>query len=117
MNVHEIIDQAIDENRWRERVLVGFAILFVVLGAFVLLWGLVNDSMLAFAGVVESLLFVPAVLLIRSISRENMALRLLEIPLRKAKTAEEAANVLMRYFASAHQLVDRTDLPQQRDPS
>ena len=109
MNVHEIIDRAIEENRWRERVLLGFAILFVGLGTFVLLWGLVHDSALAYAGIVESLLFVPAVLLIRTVSRENMALRMLEIPLRKAKTAEEAASVLMRYFASAHNLVDGTE--------
>ena len=83
MNVHEIIDRAIEENRWRERVLLGFAILFVALGAFVLVWGLVHDSVLAYAGIAESLLFVPAVLLIRTVSRENMALRMLEIPLRK----------------------------------
>ena len=71
MNVHEIIDRSIEENRWRERVLLGFSILFVGLGAFVLLWGLVHDSALAYAGIVESLLFVPAVLLVRTVSRET----------------------------------------------
>ena len=91
------------------RTLILFALLLA--GAFVLLWGLVHDSMLAFVGVIESLLFVPAVVLIRTIRRENMALRMLGIPLRKAKTAEEAAKVLMRYFASAHQLANETNIP------
>ena len=104
LKVREIIEHAIKENRSREKLLVGFAVLFVVLGTAVLAWGLVHDSLIAFAGVAESVLFVPAVLLVRRINQENTALRMLEIPLRKAKTAEEASRVLTRFFSTAYDI-------------
>ena len=102
LKVREIIEQAIEENRSRERLLVGFGVVFVLLGTGVLIWGLVNNSLIAYAGVAESVLFVPAILLVRRINRENTALRMLEIPLRKAKTAEDAARVLTRFFSTAY---------------
>jgi hypothetical protein len=101
-DVREIIDVAIRENRARERVLLIFAAVFVGLGAGVLVWGLIQDSLVAYAGVVESGLFVPAILVVRRINRENTALRMLEIPLRKARTSEEAERVLIRLFASVY---------------
>ena len=102
MKVREIIELAIQENRVRERTLLGFAVLFIALGSIVLVWGLLLNSFIAYAGVVESLLFVPPVLLVRRINHENTALRMLEIPLRKAKTAEEAARVLTLFFSAAY---------------
>jgi hypothetical protein len=102
MKAREIIDLAIQENRVREKVLLGFAIFFVLLGSGVIIWGLLQNSFVAYAGVVESLLFVPAVLLVRRINHENAALRMLEIPLRKAKTADEAARVLTQFFSTAY---------------
>jgi hypothetical protein len=104
LKVRDIIENAIQENRTREKLLVGFAMVFVLLGTAVLGWGMVNDSLIAYAGVAESVLFVPAILLVRRINRENTALRLLEIPLRKTKTADEAARVLTRFFAAAYQI-------------
>jgi hypothetical protein len=102
VKVREIIDLAIKENRVREKVLLGLAVFFIILGAIVLLWGLFQNSLIAYAGVVESLLFVPAVVLVRRINHENTALRLLEIPLRKAKTADEAAKALTLFFSAAY---------------
>lgn len=102
LKVRDIIDQAIRENQGRERLLLAFAVGFVVLGSVVLMWGLANDSVIAYAGIAESILFIPAILVLRRITHENTALRLLEIPLRKAKTAEEAARVLTAFFASAY---------------
>lgn len=104
LKVRDVIDNAIDENRLRQRLLVGFAVMFVVMGTVVLVWGLVQDSLVAFAGVAESALFVPAIVLVRRINHENAALRLVEIPLRKAKTAEQAARVLTRFFAVAYNI-------------
>jgi hypothetical protein len=63
--MREVIDQAIRENQVGERILLGFAVVFVGLGAFVLVWGVVTDSFVGYAGVAESVLFVPAVLLVR----------------------------------------------------
>src|ERR1022692_1515782 len=104
--VREIIDKAIDENRSREKLRVGFAVVFVLLGTAGLGWGLMTDSVIAYAGVAESVLFVPAILLVRRINHENTALRMLESPLRKAKTAEEAARFLTRFFSTAYGICD-----------
>src|SRR5713226_8053745 len=102
LKVHEIIESAIEDNRQRVGLLFGFAIVFVLLGSVVLVWGLIQDSFVAYAGVAESLLFVPAIHSVRRINHETAALRLLEIPLRRAKSADEAARILLRFFASAY---------------
>ena len=100
--VNEVIDSAISENRSAERILLGIAGLFLGLGTTVLIVGLIRDSVVAYAGVVESVLFVPAVSLVLRIRKENIALRILEIPLRKARTAQEAERVLIDFFRSTH---------------
>jgi hypothetical protein len=102
MKAREIIDLAIQENRVRAKVLLAFAIFFVVLGSGILVWGLLQNSFIAYAGVAESLLFLPAVAIVRRINHENTALCMLEIPLRKAKTADEAAKVLTHFFSVAY---------------
>lgn len=112
LKVREIIEKAIEENRSREKLLVGFAVVFVLLGTIGLGWGLVNDSLIAYAGVAESVLFVPAILLVRRINHENTALRMLEIPLRKTKTAEEAARLLTRFFSIAYGITEGPELKQ-----
>jgi hypothetical protein len=49
---------------------------------------------------IESSLFAPAVYFLRQIPRENLKLRLLELPLSSAKTADEAAQALIKLFAA-----------------
>jgi hypothetical protein len=101
LRVGDIISQAISENRRAEWLLYGFATLFVLVGLSLIICGIVKDTVLVWAGVAESVLFVPAVLLARRTREQNMAVRLLEIPLRKARSADEAAKVLTRFFQSA----------------
>jgi len=93
MKVRDIIEKAIEENRSREKLLVGFAVAFVLLGTVVLAWGLANDSLVAYAGVAESVLFVAGNPFWCGGSITKMPHAMLEIPLRKAKTADEAARV------------------------
>ena len=50
------------------------------------------------AGVAESVLFVPATLLARQTRRENIMIRMLELPLSQASTADEAAKMLAKTF-------------------
>jgi hypothetical protein len=85
-------------NEW---LLYAFAVVFVALGVVIIVWGLIADSLLAWAGVAESVLFVPAVVLAMRIRHQNTALRMLEVPLRKAKNADEAARVLVHSFWTA----------------
>lgn len=95
-----VIDAAIWENRFGERLLYGFAVLFVSVGLFALIVAVVrNQGISALAGGIASSLFWPAMREARQIRKENMAIRLLEDPLSRASTATEAANALRDAFS------------------
>lgn len=95
-----VIDQTIRENKIAAYVLYGFATTFVLLGVFVVVWGAVqNQGLVALAGSVQSALFYPAMASAQRLRRENVAIRLMEIPLSKAETAYEANNVITEFFA------------------
>jgi len=95
----EIIDQAIEENRWNERLLYFIAVICVISGITALLFGLIREQgVVAVAGGVASGLFIPAMHQARKIRRENMAIRLLEGPLSKAATAKDASDALKEFF-------------------
>jgi hypothetical protein len=98
----EIIDQAISENRINEFLLYGFAVVFVLSGMTALICGIIWEAgVVALAGGIGSGLFFPAMYLAHRIRRENIAIRLLEAPLSKAETSEEAANALREFFMAA----------------
>jgi hypothetical protein len=95
----EIIDQAIEENKWNERLLYFIAVACVVSGITALIFGLIQEQgVVAIAGGIASALFIPAMHQARQIRRENMAIRLLEGPLGKAETAKEASDALKEFF-------------------
>jgi hypothetical protein len=95
----EVIDQAIKENRRWETVLLVFAVLFVLLGAATIVWSFVQrQSFVTLAGSLESALFWPAWSLAARTRKDNIMLRMLELPLSKAKTSIEAAEMLQRVF-------------------
>jgi len=62
MKVRDIIEKAIEENRSREKLLVGVCRGICTVGNGCSCLGLANDSLVAYAGVAESVLFVPAIL-------------------------------------------------------
>jgi hypothetical protein len=94
----QIIDQAIRENKFSERLLYTFAALFVLCGMFALTVGIIkSDASIALLGAVAGLFF-PAMRQAREIRRENIAIRLLELPASKAETAREAAETLREFF-------------------
>jgi hypothetical protein len=98
----EVIDQAITENRVNEYLLYGFAIVFVLSGVTALICGMIWEAgVVALAGGIGSSLFFPAMYLAHKIRRENIAIRLLEAPLSKAETSDEAANALREFFIAA----------------
>jgi hypothetical protein len=97
----DVIDQAIRENRLPAILLYFFSMIFVGTGVTVLVVGTVHgQGIVALAGALGSAPFIPAVRLTQSIRRENMSIRLLEVPLTKATTAEEAARLLQEFFAN-----------------
>lgn len=100
----QVINQAIEENRFGERMLYGFAVAFVLVGLSVLGYGLRRgDHIEAITGCVASSLFFPAMSQARKIREQNMAIRLLEIPLSNSTTAQEASEVLRLFFESTFQ--------------
>lgn len=104
----EVIDQAISENRGGERVLYLFSLISFFTGLAVLGYGIYHtQSLTMILGTVANLMFYPAMRLARAIRDQNLAIRLLEIPLNNSKTAEEAATVLREFFEST--------MPTQRD--
>lgn len=97
----EIINQAIEENRWGERLLYLLSCATFLVGAGALIMGAYQgQQVIAASGAVAGTLFYPAMRLAKRIREQNIAIRLLEIPLSNSRTAEEAAKILQEFFAS-----------------
>jgi hypothetical protein len=97
----EIINHAINENRFGEHLLYLFSCATFLAGIFSLCIGAYRGQQTtAVVGTVARAMFYPAMRLARKIREQNMAIRLLEIPLSNTKTAEEATRILQEFFAS-----------------
>ncbi len=97
----DIIDQAIRENRAAEILLYILALAVVAVGSVVLISGVISDNgVVTIAGAISNALFVPAMYFARRIRSENIAIRLLEAPLSRADTAQEAAEAIKNNFLS-----------------
>jgi hypothetical protein len=97
----QVIDQAIRDNRVAEWICYGFAICFAlvgVVGFFVLI--ATGQPVLTVASGIASILFWPALSNAREIRKENIAIRLLEVPLGLATNEESAAKALEKVFLS-----------------
>jgi len=95
----EVIDQAIGENRVPEFILYVFACLFVAAGLALIGLAIYDKSPIhGISGVALNGLAWPAYNATRRIRSENLMLRMLEVPLMKAKTADEAAKMLTQAF-------------------
>jgi hypothetical protein len=97
----QVIDQAIRENRYAEYLCYGFAICFAtvgVVGFFILV--IAGQPVLTIASGIASILFWPALSNAREIRKENIANRLLEVPLGLATNEESAAKALEKVFLS-----------------
>lgn len=96
----EVIDQAISENRKPEWLLYIFAAVFVLTGEIVIGWAIsARAPLTTLIGVALNGLAWPAFRETRSLRAENLMLRMLEVPLSKTQTAEEAAKMLTEAFA------------------
>ena len=98
-SAQEVIDTAIKENRPNEYLLYAFALLFVGLGTSTFIYSVINGHWaLSIGSAIESGLFYPALNAVQKIRRENQKIRLLELALTNAKTAEQAAAALKQVF-------------------
>jgi hypothetical protein len=96
----QVIDQLIRENRPWEWLCFISAASFVVIGLAVIIRAMIvpQSEVLTVIGGVTSGLFWPAIAHARRIRKENQAIRLMEIPLSKAETDKEAAEILREAF-------------------
>jgi hypothetical protein len=98
----EIIDQAINDNRAREYHCYRCATIFVLIGVVIIAYGLVTGSWPQTAvGTLVIGMFLLAMRDALEIRRENIAIRLMEVPLSKATTARDAAEVIRDVFSYA----------------
>ena len=93
----EIIDQALEDNRFAEYMCYGFCMVFVFLGVSILIFGAISGKPLqALVGAITTGLFLPAMNNARSLRRESIKIRLLELRLGRADTAKEAIDEIAR---------------------
>ena len=105
----DVIDDAIRENLTAAWMMYIFAILFVFVGLFVLVMGVINkDPLSSILGAVSSSLFYPSMTAARRTRKENIAIRLLEAPLSRADTAKDASEML-------HKLVNNIMVDKRSD--
>ena len=94
-----MIDEAIRETWVWERVCLGFTITFGILGVVLLVIGAIRgDAGITGPGVGAAVLLAPTLWAAVRIRERNIRVRLLEIPLQKAKTAKEMAEIIDAVF-------------------
>ena len=97
-----VIDQAIRENRFPEKLSYVFASTFVVMGVVSFVWLMCKwEPVLTVITTISSACSWPAMNSARDIRRQNIAIRLMEIPLSRAENASSAASILEEFFSSA----------------
>lgn len=98
----EVIDQLIRENLWWEWLCFIAACLFLLIGVGVIIRAMLVDqsNVLTIVGGACNFLLWPSLAHAQRIRKENQAIRLLEIPLSKAVTAEKAADMIREMFVA-----------------
>lgn len=98
-SAQEVIDAAIRESRAWEWVCLGLTVTTALVGIALLVFGAVkSDWGIAGPGVAAAAVLPPALWAATRIRLTNIRIRLLEIPLGKAKTTAEAASVIASVF-------------------
>jgi hypothetical protein len=108
----DVIDQAIDENKATERLYASLTLLLTLTGAVSLLWAVKHDRpMFALGAILIIALSYFPLHVIRKTRRENLAIRLLEVPLNRANSASDAALAVSIFLQplAEHEVEARTD--------
>jgi hypothetical protein len=80
----------------------------------IIFWALVrHETVISIIGGVESAFFWPVLNFAMRIRRTNIMIRLLEVPLERARTADEAAQMLFRVFEKNFQDVASPTIQQK----
>jgi hypothetical protein len=95
-----VIDQAIRENRSWEWLcfLAAIGLILIGIAAIVRAMLVEQETVVTVVGGLANVIFWPALAMGQRVRKENLAVRLLEVPLSKAATEEAAANMLREMF-------------------
>lgn len=97
--VSDVINDAIIENRFAERLLYFYSTAILIVGVSILIWGTTNSNIVAsIGGFACTNLIWPAMAAARRTRKENIAIRLLEVSLTNAKSEDEAAMMIANTF-------------------
>lgn len=95
----QVIDQAIKDNRRSGVLLFGLLTAYALAGLAALAWGVVKgEAIPTIAGAISGFLLWPAISQAREVRRENLAIRMMGVPLGMAASAEEATNSVREIF-------------------
>ena len=93
----EVIDTALRENRRAEALCFVGSAGMVLSGVLAMVLSVIKENSVGiYAGGALTTLLFPALAITISIRSNNLRIRLLEVPLAKAKSAKEAADIIAR---------------------
>jgi F0F1-type ATP synthase assembly protein I len=100
-----VINQAIEENKAGQRILYLAAFFCLVTGVVILIWQIHHQQpVMAILGFLLALLSLPLFTWIKSTKKQNLALRLVEVPLSRADTAKQAAELVSKLFKQSMEI-------------
>jgi heme A synthase len=100
-SAEQVIDAAITDNRWWERLCYFIVLVCVLIGATAVVAGVIrNNEALSLSGTGFAALFWPALSYANRVRREKVRIRLYELALAKAKTADDLARTLELVFGN-----------------
>lgn len=84
-----------------EYILYGMALVSFSVGIWMIIWSVLSgQALVTVCGTVVTAFFVPAFRWVSQIRRENQNIRLLEIALGSARTADQAATALVKIYSN-----------------
>lgn len=102
ITAQSVIDKAIKENMISQYLMFIFASVSFCIGVFCVIYSIMVDKYsYAMISTFSGLVFIPSLKFISKSRKENLAIRLLEVPLSRADTAKQAAEALCQYFCDS----------------
>lgn len=99
MTAQEAIDRAMAENRRAEYLIYGLAVVYVLVGIGIIIWGIARERWVpTVAGFVFSQVLWPAMYVARRTREVNMLFRILAIALDKAETSDKVCEMVLEFL-------------------
>lgn len=98
-SAEDVIDEAISDNLWWERLCYGLVIVFGTTGVAAIVAGFMKESgTISLSGTGPIVLLWPLLRFIERVRNDNIRIRMHELALAKAKTTNEMVAILREVF-------------------